>query len=284
VKLLLAADLIYAAILCTLFLASLDAAIRRAGPLSWRQAGSALKSAVHLPALWLAVCPLLVLLALRSNNALYGLPAVVGLYLAAALPAASALGRRQVGRGMKLAIAAGATVLAVAAFVKGWRAHSVPSEEKGVALAVLREVLPSSDQPRLAMAYWGVVNAYSLADVAAFDLGTRVTIDDTLPWQPPFRAPMLRIHRAVLWSGGPDLPGVERLVGELRDWPFVLILDPTCGPRPNPMPFASEAPNWYRLSEILLGSGDYVVVQAGLRPRANECAALLRRREGPRGT
>jgi hypothetical protein len=50
------------------------------------------------------------------------------------------------------------------------------------------------------------------------------------------------------------------------------------------MPFPGEAPNWYRLSEILLGSGDYVIVLAQLRPRGNECAALLRRRDAPPGS
>jgi hypothetical protein len=129
-----------------------------------------------------------------------------------------------------------------------------------------------------------VLNAYSLADVAAFELGTRVTIDDTLPWEPPFPPPVLRIRRAVLWSAGPDAPGVERLAGELADERYVLVLDPRCGPRPEPMPFPGEAPNWYRLSEILLGSGDYVIVLAQLRPRGNECAALLRRRDAPPGS
>jgi hypothetical protein len=273
VKLLLAADLVYAAVLCLLVFAGLRAAIRSAG-----------QAVVNAAALWLAVCPLLMLLALRSNNALYGLPAVVGCYLAVALPAASAVGRRAVGLGIRLALAAGVTALVATALLKGWRSHSAPSDEKAAAAAVLREVLASSGPPRLAVAYWGALNAYALADLAAFELGARVTIDDTLPVEPRFPSPVLRIRRAVLWSHGPDPSGVQQLVREVRGWSYVLVLDPACGPRPDPMPFPGEAPNWYRLSEILLASGEYVAVQTQLRPRGNECATLLRRREAPGGS
>jgi hypothetical protein len=118
-KLLVAADGIYALVLGVLLLTNFSAVLgREEGPFR-RRVGLALKTTVDVPALWLAVCPLLILLALRSNNALYGLPAVVAFYLAAALPTASALGRRAVGKAAKLAIAAAVAALAVSAVVKG---------------------------------------------------------------------------------------------------------------------------------------------------------------------
>jgi hypothetical protein len=243
---------------------------------------------LHFGHLWMSISPLLVLLALRTENARYAIPVSFAAYLLLIEPFERAPG--PLWEGMPVALRAATVLCALIlglAFARQMRAtHQAESTERAGAARLVRALVDHAAtevEPRpipIVMTYWGTLNIFSLANTLLYDFDEVAVVGSEAVERPAFV-----IDPAVLWHDTEASAVAEEaalmaaLQGSAR---YLLVLDTNEQPSAATLTRRRLWPGWMSLGRRFLGSPSFTAAARGVQIVGAERVALLVRRGPPR--